>query len=171
MQRDDGDWIKTTPQTDGRLEASKRLFTWIFYILILLALLNIASVRLLPAEAGAIASTILSDAMVVISVGALPILAVLLWNLLRLTRQSFWGLSILIVGLGVLLPGSAVYEVITTFWGKPSQSSLIATAALVVIWGGVAIISFGMLVIFAWAMWKGAHMLLGRQQTRLGDER
>ena len=125
----------------------------------------------MPAEAGAVVSTILFDTTVILFVGVLPILAVLLWNLLRLTRQSFWGLSILIVGLGVLLPGSAVYEVITTFWGKPSQSSLIATAALVVIWGGVAIISFGMLVIFAWAMWKGARMLLGRQQTRLGDER
>jgi hypothetical protein len=41
----------------------------------------------------------------------------------------------------------------------------------VVLCGGVAIISFGMLVIFVWAMWKGVRILLARRQTRLGDER
>src|SRR6185437_7420687 len=164
MQPDDGDWIETTPQTDGRLEASKTQFTWICSILLLLALLSVESVRLLPAEAGAIASTILFDATIILFVGVLPIFAVLLWNMMKLARQSFWGLSILIVGMGVTMPGLAVYEVITTFWDKPSQSSLIATVAFVVFCGGVAIISFGMLVIFVWAMWKGVRMLLARRQ-------
>jgi hypothetical protein len=153
MPEDDGDWIETTPQMDRRLEASKTLFTWICSILLLLALLSIESLRLLPYELGAVVSTILFDATIILFVGVLPILAVILWNLLRLARQSFWGLSILIVGIGVTMSGLAVYEVITTFWDKPSQSSLIATTALVVLCGGVAIISFGMLVIFVWDMW------------------
>ena len=122
----------------------------------------------MPSELGAVVSTILFDATIILFVGVLPILAVILWNLLRLARQSFWGLSILIVGIGVTMSGLAVYEVITTFWDKPSQSSLIASVALVVLYGGVAIISFGMLVIFVWAMWKGVRMLLARRQARLG---
>ena len=169
MQRDDDDWIVTTPQSDRRFAASKWLFLWICSLLLLPMLLSVLSARLAPPNIAATAATIFFDAAVILLVGALPFLAMILWNLLQLARQSFWGLAIIIIGLGVMLPGFALYEVIATFWDRSAQSSFITTLAVLVFGGGLAIVSLGMLVICAWAIWRSVQLLLGLRSARSGD--
>lgn len=172
MLEDDGNSADTVAHSITNDPMVKTFLTWIQGVILGLVILSILATKYLPHMMGTAVSSILGKVLIVVFICALPLLEVILWKLWKeLPRTGYWGFVLLLVGVGILEPGMAIFVGIDMFVVTPAQPSFLMAFLLIVMCAAFALTLLGLLIVIVQSVRQALQLSRHRRQVRAsGDQ-